>query len=282
MQIAMQNFHKKPSAQLGAPGLTLMLCAALLPATVFAQTQTIPKLNDTGIALCYDDTIAVACSSISADSGTHPRQDGRYGRDAKAAAGTLSKIGAGSKGFDFTKICNNGNVCATTVALGTAATDWGCTRDNVTGLIWEMKTAAARTDLRHNEFGYTWYSTNAASNGGDVGTLGTNGTCNSTLTNCNTESYVTAVNAALLCNASDWRMPNPHELRSIVDYDLNGTGIVTVDADFFPNTFENGYYWTGSTFAAGTTSAWVVMPSEGARNANKSASTFLRLVRGGQ
>ena len=52
-------------------------------------------LNDTGITDCWNDT-AVVTTGVEADSGTHPRQDCRYGRDAAAKAGKLTKTGAGN------------------------------------------------------------------------------------------------------------------------------------------------------------------------------------------
>jgi hypothetical protein len=42
-------------------------------------------------------------------AATYPRQDGRFGREAKAAAGTLSKIGGGAAGFDYIKVAIGGS-----------------------------------------------------------------------------------------------------------------------------------------------------------------------------
>ena len=86
-------------------------------------------LPDTGQDTCYSDTVAdgVPASSvvsIARDAGTHPGQDCRYGRDAAATAVVLTKIGEGVKGFDYTKIANNGSMLAAGDALGTTATDW--------------------------------------------------------------------------------------------------------------------------------------------------------------
>jgi hypothetical protein len=55
---------------------------------------------------------------------------------------------------------------------------------------------------------------------------------------CNTQAFVNRVNTAGLCGASDWRLPNREELRSIVkmDYMPKGDGIRHVDTDYFPNT----------------------------------------------
>ena len=222
-----------------------------------AAASAASGLNDTGQTQCYDAAYsAVACSAaVGGDNGVNPRQDARYGRDAKAAAGLLSKIGAGTAGFDFTKISNGGNALAVSASLGSAITDWACTRDNVTGLMWEIKSATA--GLRSKSRGYSWYSTDSTRNGGNAGTVGTD-TCGGTLGNfgnqCNTQNYLNAVNAMALCGANDWRLPTQVELESIaVDYASGAT----VDADYFPNPFSI-FQWTASTYAPDPSGAWVV------------------------
>lgn len=75
-------------------------------------------VNDTGQTTCYDDTHAVV-----PEPGAHPRQDCTIGRDAAAAAGALSKVGGGSKGFDYTKIANNGQVLPANAVLGSGPND---------------------------------------------------------------------------------------------------------------------------------------------------------------
>jgi Protein of unknown function (DUF1566) len=239
-------------------------------------------LNDSGQTVCYDAlNTAVACSaSVSGDTGVNPRQDGRYGRDAAAASGALTKVGAGAAGLDYTKIANNGSALAAGAALGTSATSWACTRDNVTGLVWEVKTATA--GLRRNTHEYTWYST-AATNGGVSGVVGTN-TCASTLSafgnQCNTQNYVAAVNASALCGASDWRLPTQQELLSIVH---------SVDSTYFPNMQGSSIYlyWSNSTRADTPNSVWTVIFERGQSTAvDKSTPPATRnyvtvLVRGG-
>jgi hypothetical protein len=129
----------------------VLLCASLAHAGPGA-------LNDTGITFCGDATTNTAnCATVAADGGKFPRQDARYGRDAQAAAGTLAKVGGGGAGFDFTKIANNGTVLAASAALGSGATHWACTRDNVTGLIWTVKTTSG---LRSQSHHYSWYNSN--------------------------------------------------------------------------------------------------------------------------
>jgi hypothetical protein len=40
----------------------------------------------------------------------------------------------------YTKIANDGSELPDSATLGTNPTDWACTKDNKTGLIWEVKT----------------------------------------------------------------------------------------------------------------------------------------------
>ncbi len=236
-------------------------------------------LPDTGQDTCYNDTVAdgVAASdpaSIARDAGTHPRQDCRYGRDAAAAAGRLTKTGAGAKGFDYSKIANDGSVLGAGAALGTAAGNWACTKDNITGLTWEVKTTSG---LRASSNLYTWYNSDSTTNGGNAGTAN-GGTCSGG-TGCDTEKFVADVKAAGLCGAADWRMPTPRELLTLVVADGLSPAI---DPTYFINTTASGF-WSGSSYVPVPAAAWVVVFSYGYTFAASEAySAYVRLVRGGQ
>lgn len=210
----------------------------------------------------------------------YPRQDARFGRDAKAAAGALPKVGGGAAGFDYSKISNDGSELALDAVLGTGAKDWACTRDNITGLIWEVKTAS-ETDLRYSGHIYTWYSEDSTTNGGGTGDRGIN-TCKSTLSEgmCNTAAYVAAVNAAKLCGYADWRMPSRRELVSLLN---SGTNLPSIDVTYFPNTLAAGPFWSASTIAGGGGGAWMVHFAYGYTDSNrKDYFGLMRAVRGGQ
>lgn len=240
-------------------------------------------LNDTGQTQCYNAAnTPVPCSAtVGGDAGVKPRQDARYGRDAQAAAGALTKVGAGAAGFDYTKIANNGSTLPTSAALGTGVADWACTKDNVTGLIWEVKTTSGLRNMNHT---YTWYSTNSTTNGGNAGALGTD-TCGGSLAaapynnQCNTQNYAAAVNAATLCGASDWRVPTRKELLTLMHA---GATKPSIDTAYFPNT-NTATWWTNSTYVADPAYAWIVYFGNGVSDAyGKSGGYFVRLVRGGQ
>jgi len=253
----MQNFHKKQPTQLGSPGMTLMLCAALLPASAFAQGTPSGKLNDTGQTTCDNGSnVMVSCTtSNTGDTGnTMPRQDARFGRDPKAAAGTLVKIGAGTAGFDFTRVCMSGVLAGvgscpgnSAVAVNQAAptaNEWACTKDNNTNLIWSLQSG----------FGdWTTYAT---------------------------ATLPATTNTATRCGFSTgWRLPTRRELLTIVH---NGTSSPSIDTAYFPGT-SNAGYWSVNTFAPDAAMAIPVDFSVGHSGANvKTFSYYVRLVRSGE
>lgn len=236
-------------------------------------------LPDTGQDTCDDgaNNLVVCSSANTGDGATYPRQDGRFGRDPNAAAGTLVKAGAGSKGFDYTKVANNGSDLAAGVALGVAFGDWACTRDNVTGLVWEVKSPIS-VNSRYMGHTYTWYSTAPTTNGGDQGDVGTFTTCGGWLTNCNTQTYVAAVNAANLCGNGDWRLPTRRELLTLRDV---GSENPAIDTNYFPNT-ASAAFWTATTYPNNTANVYVPnFASSTNVSDSKTNTNRIRLVRGG-
>lgn len=262
------------------PGL---LIALLLLATAPAPAQAAP-LNDTGQITCYNDTTATGTVSPATPDPEQPGftgQDCTQGRSAADALGTLVKIGASTTpGRDYTKIANDGSVLPASATLGSGPGDWACTRDNVTGLIWEVKVNNA-AHLRHYNHTYAWYDTNVAINGGAPGSTGGN-TCNGTLPYnlCNTSAFRDAVNALGLCGATDWRLPTANELQSLVDY--GAVAEPSIDVDWFPNSSTYSF-WSGETFADNAGHAREVSFFIGRFFVNpKISSTHVWLVQGEQ
>jgi hypothetical protein len=220
--------------------------ALILLLSLLALPTLAAGLNDTGIGFCGTDNSNTAnCATVSADGGTHPRQDARYGRDAAAAAGRLTKIGGGEAGFDFTALNASGQ--PTTPSSG--ATPHPCVRDNVTGLVWEVKTADR--GLRDWNWTYTWYDS-VHNYGGSPGTA--NGGSCQTAGRCDSEKYVADLKAVALCGFNDWRMPTAQELESLLH---RGRTMPAIDPTYFPNT-PSSAFWTGSPQANSWSTAWGV------------------------
>jgi len=219
-------------------------------------------LNDTGIDWGgnYPDGNNVTCTGE-----TIAAQDCSHGRDA-----THNDDSDGHVGFSFTKLDANGN------ALPASASVWDCVRDEVTGLIWEVKTND--DGLRDTDNTYSWYNPDSSSNGGNSG-VQNGGVCSGSA--CDTDAYAMAVNALpqALCGARDWRMPWLEELRSVVDYSRL---LPAIDTAYFPLQ-RDWYVWSGLTSAGSPQSAWCVDFNNGGANSFWKGNTFsARLVRGGQ
>jgi hypothetical protein len=255
------------------------VAALLLPLGVLAQT-----LNDTAQITCYDASVStgtVAPATPDPEPAGFDEQDCTRGAAAADALGAMVKAGASTtSGRDYSKIANDGSELPASATLGSAPGDWACTRDNVTGLIWEVKVSDV-AQLRHFNHTYSWFDSDGTQNGGNAGTLG-GGLCNATLPNCNTTALRDAVNALPggLCGASDWRMPTPQELQGLLHYGLASAALI--DQTWFPNTASATYY-TGRTQASGAgVGVAVVSFSVGdVPFTTKNNLLHVRLVRGG-
>ncbi|MBK9443633.1 MAG: DUF1566 domain-containing protein [Comamonadaceae bacterium] len=251
-------------SRLSALRSALTLTSALLLWASAVQAAPTGLLNDTGQTQCANASNAlVACdSATTGDAGTRPRQDGRFGRDVAAPA----KVGGGAAGFDFTPLDINGNAIALTGSPAVPATTPRCVKDNVTNLIWEVKTTSG---LQNSSYTYAWRS--------NVGAA----TCGASVSPCNTDALIAAMNAANLCGetANNWRLPTRRELLSLVHWGL--TASPKIDANYFPAT-QSARYWTNDTFAPSTTNAWTVrFDTSLTSNGPKTNSTYVRLVRSG-
>lgn len=219
------------------------------------------RLNDTGQTFC---TQAEGTQRDCPVSG-YPLQDGDLGRDSLARDGELDKTGAGSAGFDFTKLDPQGE------PLPESAEKWTCVRDNHTGRIWEVK---ADSGLRDGQNTYSWYRPDDSGNGGDPGRAD-GGECSGSA--CDTRAYVKALNTASLCGRSDWRLPRRAALASLAHY---GEFEPRIDPSFFPRT-ESDWYWTASPFLGDYGGAWTVNFPNGRATASRFSENLpVRLVSG--
>ena len=267
------------------------------------------ELNDTGTVLCGDHAYTEAGSYPLTGSMNHnndlvcsvqptaatPSADGYDGHGDTIRAGQDALYGRdvsflddsdGYKGFSFTKVSNHGD------ALPSVAGLWYCLKDEVTGLMWEVKSQASGVKgdggLHDADDTLTWYDNDNTQNGGLVGAMDNYGnTCHgynsgNIKTFCNTQAYVARVNEAALCGYSDWRLPSRHELLSIV----SGHRISpAADVDYFTDLVTVGstlsaIFWSASPSASIPSEAWSVnFITAGVSTVNKSSGLAARLVR---
>ena len=164
----------------------------------------------------------------------------------------------------YTKLAEGGIELPDTA---TQTDGWIMTRDNITGLIWEIKTDD--NGIHDKDNAYTWCDTNPATNGGDEGTCGAT----------DTEDFITALNDANFGGFSDWRLPDINALSTLFNMSFDSRKI---NKDFFPNTAYS--YWSSTTYINDPQFAWYAMFSSGDifKTSKDGSTNYVRAVRGGQ
>lgn len=249
--------------------------------TASADISVTPNqgMNDTGITVCRES----GSTNVSCPSVLFPDQDADYGLDNGVTDSTN-----GHAGFSFIKLTEAGAVAAE------SASDWACVKDNITGLIWEVKlrtngeTVVGNDGLHDADDSFTWYSTNAVRNGGTQGSSNSaSATCHGydasdSSTYCNTEAFVARVNVEKYCGVSNWRLPSREELTSIINYDSVEPAI---DLAIFPYT-PSEVFWSSTTVFSDASSgaqAWSTnFNYGGSGKVDKTESHRVRLVSDGQ
>ncbi|MGD9975611.1 MAG: DUF1566 domain-containing protein [Desulfatirhabdiaceae bacterium] len=241
----------------------LFLLVLLMAAPLFSA-----PVPDTGQTKCYD----VVGNVITCPSPGQPL----YGQDANYTINPMS----------YTKLDGSGN------GLPVSATSWAMVRDNVTGLIWEVKTnkdGVPNYDNPHDaDNWYYWYDSNPATNGGVAGSRGdwdNDPQDPNPEDRTDTEYFIHALNSAHFGGYSDWRVPTFKELRSIVNFDIPSPGFA-INITCFPNTVAS-FYWSSTTRANDTSCAWGVHFASGGNNYSNSYHehkiwdmNYVRAVRG--
>lgn len=180
-------------------GVVLVILFAVFFLSTMAWAVDCP-IPDTGQTKCYDDTQEIACPSSGEDF---------YGQDAQYLTNPQSYTTLGG---------------VTMV------------QDNVTGLIWEVKT-----------------------DDGFIGEVeidddGIHDSSNTYFWQDAQDVFIATLNNDNFGGYSDWRLPTIKELTLIIHRGFYEPAINTV---YFPNTVSNGY-WSSTTYAYVTADAWGV------------------------
>ena len=239
-----------PGVVKDAPSGQVLLDGWVVPVEVpVAPPTATGKLPDTGITAsqCYaaGSNALVSCTSAAAIA-LNSQQDGMVGRDV-----VNNDNADGKAGFSYSVVPDPSGIS------GLNFPKTACVKDNITGLMWEGKSA----DGGYRDFRKTY------TNYGD-GRVG------------DASAYVAAANAAAHCGATDWRLPTADELQGLVDYGVGFPG--PVDATWFPNTPSNPF-WSSSPVVGYANTAWLVHFYYGGVGINYRSNTYyVRLVRAGQ
>jgi hypothetical protein len=213
-------------------GKTLAAPEIVVNVTVSVAFMARMKLPQTGITTCATaDKFKLPCTKGALEDLRGLNQDG--------------EVQAGEK-ISYTLLTQNGA---------------DCVKDNATGLVWEQKTDDG--GLRDKDWLYIWYNPNGETNGGSAGYQDrrdadsgfTYSSCGDSLTQCNTQAYIAALNAARYCGYSDWRMPSAEELIGLVDF---GRDNLSINPVFTDNSGNTSHFWSASPYAGATEYAWVL------------------------
>ena len=199
-------------------------------------------LPDTGQEKCYSASGEITCPS---------QGEPFYGQDAQYTGTSPS----------YTKLDASGN------ALPDSVSEWVMVRDNVTGLIWEVKSSNS-TSIHANR-ALPWCNTNPATNGGNAGCCEGYG--------YTTEDFIQSLNDEAFGGYSDWRMPSMSELATL----MNHKQYKAFDPDYFPNM--NNYYWSSNTYGDYPSQAWHIKDTGAIGHSDKTNNgwKYTIAVRGG-
>lgn len=151
----------------------------------------------------------------------------------------------------YTKLNESGH------ALDASDANWVMVRDDVTGLIWEVK--ADDGGIHDKDKTYTWQDAQ--------------------------QSFITQLNDENFGGHSDWRLPTIKELYGLVqNFNVDPDHpTAKINTDYFPNTIMSPAYWSATTYTGNTDTAWRVYFDDGRIGYEGKSTNFnIRAVRGGK
>ena len=153
-----------------------------------------------------------------------------------------------------------------------------CVKDNLTGLVWEGKTASG------SRLGTSTYINVDSTTSPQLPSFAGAGYVNPTQVQIdaptNSIGYKNSVNTSALCGFTDWRLPTQNELLGIVD--TSQASGPKINSTWFPNT-RPIFYWSSSPYVNSANLAGVVDFYDGRVNSvERSDSNAVRLVRTSQ
>ena len=161
----------------------------------------------------------------------------------------LSVVAYADDAEPYLKIAHDGSeMTDNPLWKGREQQQWACTKDQRTGLIWEVKTDDGGLHDKH--WYYSWYEPDQQKNGGFEGYKhyyphGCNGS------ECDTDSFRQAVNSEHLCGRHEWRLPTLDELKTLKN------NLTATNQHYFP-AIQSYWYWTSSMYAYDRYRAWRV------------------------
>jgi hypothetical protein len=169
---------------------------------------------------------------------------------------------------DFTKISVSGS------PLTSSAKNWSCVRDNVTGLVWEVKTAKVYGEVEVTDL----HSVESLYRGTGEGVYPYDGG----YTGSDWHKFVRQSNSEGHCGFKDWRLPSKEELVGATA-PYPGTRSVKFMRQYFPRA--GGMEWsTTIDWYGGMDNGWTVdfSSGDGSSELHRDRDAPVRLVRGGQ
>lgn len=214
--------------------------SAVRPRFTTTETGTfkIKLVVDNGIETSSDSVVVTVTADtvLVPDTGQTLSSTAVFGEDSDYTLHPQS----------YTKLGANG------IELATDATGWIMVRDNVTGLVWEVKTADDTLQDRDRRY-----------------------------SQATVPAFIDRLNMDFFGGYADWRMPSVKELSSIVNA---GTFTPAIDIDYFPKT-QPSVYGASTIYAKNTDFEWRVNFNNGLVDVNNDPevnSYYVRAVRDGQ